>query len=86
MQGLDDSLRIPCRNSEQSQGWSVRYSSSLLPIPERRYTHPDHEREFRLGRTEFSPDRLDIGRVKGGRPGRTSRPAPHLTGLPYARE
>ena len=86
MQGLDDRLRISCGHSEQSQGWSVRCAPSLFPIPERRYTHPDHECEFCLGRAELGPDRLHIGRVKGGRPGGTSRPAPNLAGLTHARE
>ena len=86
VQGLDDRLRIPRRHSEQSQGWSVRCPPSLLPIPERRHAHADHEGEFRLGRAELGPNRLHIGRVKGGRPGGTSRPAPNLAGLTHARE
>src|SRR5450759_5831485 len=86
VQCLDDSLRIPCDHSEQSQGWSVRCPPSLLPVPERRHAHANQERECRLGRAELGPDRLHIGWVKRGRPGRTSRPAPNLARLPYARE
>jgi hypothetical protein len=38
-------------------------ATSLFPIPQRRDTHPDHQRKLRLGLVQFTANRLDIGRL-----------------------
>ena len=86
VQGLNDRLRIPRGDAKQRQGRSVRGSPSLLPIPERRDTHANHEGEFRLGRAECGSNGLDIGWVKTGGPGRTARATPNLARLSHTRE
>jgi len=48
MQGVRNGLRVSFGNPQECQGWTIRRTPSLLPIPKRGDTDTNHERELAL--------------------------------------
>src|ERR1700687_1932960 len=59
-QCLYDGLRAPRRNAQKRARRSFGLPASLLPTLQCRDTHPDHEREFRLGLGKLQANRPDV--------------------------
>ena len=81
MQCLDDGFRIARGDAKQRERGPVWGPASLLPIPERRHAHTNHQRELHLGLTKVAAQRLHIRRPERGSPRRLSTPPADLAGL-----
>ena len=49
MQRFDDRLGIARRQTQQRQRRTIGRATTLLPVWQRRYAHPDHQRKLHLG-------------------------------------
>ena len=84
MERLGDRDRVLRRDPKERQRRPVWNAASLLPIAQRRHIDTDHEREFALRGAQLLSNRLDVGRLERGHPGRAQGAPTNTTGLSNA--